>query len=113
VIADEITKEERGGHGKKAWVLWHLRHTACRWPRSCVSSKSRLGFVRTEVGVIRIEVDTTKCAQHGQCVLEAPGVFQLADSETVEWKATAEASDRADVERAVDVCPMQAISIRD
>lgn len=63
--------------------------------------------------MIHVEVDTTKCQHYGQCVLEASDVFQLTDSETLEWKATAEPSERADVERAVDVCPMQAISIRD
>lgn len=63
--------------------------------------------------MIHIDVDTDKCQHYGQCALEAPDVFQLTDSETLEWKATAEQSDQADVERAVDVCPMQAIWIRD
>lgn len=63
--------------------------------------------------MIHIEVDTTKCQHYRQCVLEAPEVFQLTASETLRWKATVEPSEEPDVERAVDVCPMQAISIRD
>jgi ferredoxin len=63
--------------------------------------------------VIRIDVDTSQCQQYGHCVLEAPSIFQLTDSETLEWKAAAEPSDLPYVERAVDACPMQAISIRD
>ena len=66
-----------------------------------------------EASVIHVEVDTTKCQHYGQCALEAPDVFRLTDSEVVEWKAAAESSKRPDVERAADVCPMQAISVRD
>lgn len=61
--------------------------------------------------MIRVTVDMGHCQHYGQCVLEAPDVFTLNDQNKLEWAATA-ADDRRDaLEAAVDVCPMQAISI--
>ena len=38
-------------------------------------------------------------------------VFKLNDDDKLEFVATADDSRRSDIESAVDVCPMQAISI--
>lgn len=58
-----------------------------------------------------ISVDMTKCQHYGQCVLEAPTVFRLNTQNQLEWNAEAPDSELSNIESAVDVCPMQAISI--
>jgi len=55
----------------------------------------------------------TKCQHYGMCVFEAPEVFKLNEDDKLEYVATADDSERANVEAAIDVCPMQAIFIRD
>ncbi len=62
---------------------------------------------------MKIEVDMTKCQHYGQCVFEAPEIFRLNESDKLEYTAEADESERANVEAAVDVCPMQAIRILD
>ena len=54
-----------------------------------------------------------KCQHYGMCVFEAPDVFKLNSDDKLEYTATADDSERANVEAAVDVCPMQAIFIVD
>ena len=61
--------------------------------------------------MITINVYMYKCKHYGQCVFEAPDVFKLNDDDKLEFVATADDSRRSDIESAVDVCPMQAISI--
>ena len=60
---------------------------------------------------IKINVDMAKCQHYGQCVFEAPNIFKLNNDDKLEYTATADESERANVEAAIDVCPMQAISI--
>ena len=61
--------------------------------------------------MIKINVDMTKCQHYGQCVFEAPNVFKLNEDDKLEYTATAEDSERDNVEAAIDICPMQAITI--
>jgi ferredoxin len=61
--------------------------------------------------MINVDVDMDKCQHYGQCVFEAPDIFKLNENDKLEFVATADDSQRSDVESAVDVCPMQAISI--
>ena len=61
--------------------------------------------------MIAINVDMDKCQHYGQCVFEAPDIFKLNDDDKLEFVATADDSRRSDIESAVDVCQMQAISI--
>ena len=61
--------------------------------------------------MIKIEVDMTKCQHYGQCVFEAPNIFRLNNDDKLEYTAVADDSERANVEAAVDVFPMQAIRI--
>jgi len=61
--------------------------------------------------MIKIDVDMSKCQHYGQCVFEAPQIFKLNEHDKLEYTATADDSERANVEAAIDVCPMQAISI--
>ena len=61
--------------------------------------------------MIKIDVDMHTCQHYGQCVFEAPKIFHLNDDDKLEYLAEADDSERANVESAVDVCPMQAIRI--
>jgi ferredoxin len=63
--------------------------------------------------MIKINVDMEKCQHYGQCVFEAPNVFRLNSDDKLEYNATAEDSEQANIEAAIDVCPMQAIFIVD
>ncbi len=63
--------------------------------------------------MIKIDVDMTKCQHYGQCVFEAPNVFKLNEDDKLEYTATADDSERANVEAAIDICPTQAIFIVD
>ncbi|GJF09061.1 cytochrome P450 [Mycolicibacterium cyprinidarum] len=66
------------------------------------------------MGSYRVEVDADLCQGHAMCELEAPGVFTVPKRGTVEI-TDAEPSDdiREDVERAVEMCPTQAIFIKE
>ena len=63
--------------------------------------------------MIKINVDMTKCQHYGMCVFEAPNVFRLNDEDKLEYNGEAEDSERANIEAAADVCPMQAVTIVD
>jgi ferredoxin len=52
-----------------------------------------------------------QCEGYGQCCYEAEDLFQLGDKPPVRAPAEVDESRRADVERAADVCPMQAITV--
>jgi ferredoxin len=61
-----------------------------------------------------VELDEDLCQGHAMCELEAPDVFRVPKRGVVEI-LDAEPPDeiREDVERAIDMCPTQAISIHD
>lgn len=61
--------------------------------------------------VIKIEVDMDVCQSYGQCVFEAEDVFQLDDNGKLQYKKEVPDDRLDDIESAVDVCPMQAISL--
>jgi ferredoxin len=61
--------------------------------------------------MIKVHVDMQKCQHYGQCVFEAPNVFKLNEDDKLEYTATADDSELQNVEAAIDICPMQAISI--
>lgn len=58
---------------------------------------------------MKINVDETKCQNHGLCAISAPDHFELdADGKLTYQKAFDEESLDA-IEDAVDSCPLQAI----
>jgi ferredoxin len=63
--------------------------------------------------MIKIHVDMDKCQHYGQCVFEASNIFKLNEQDKLEYLATADDAERANVQAAADVCPMQAITIVD
>lgn len=60
---------------------------------------------------MKINVDMNKCQHYGQCVFEADDIFSLGDDGKLTYKSEVTEDRRKEVESAVDVCPMQAISI--
>lgn len=52
-----------------------------------------------------------KSQHYGQCVYEAPNIFQLNSEDKLEYIATADDAELNNVKEAADVCPMQAITI--
>jgi ferredoxin len=71
---------------------------------------------------MQVAVDLNKCQDHGQCVFSAPAVFSLDDDGKLSFRRQAtdeyvsgelDESLRDDVEEAADVCPLQAIEVRD
>jgi ferredoxin len=61
--------------------------------------------------MIKVIVDLTLCQSHGQCVFVAPDVFELGDDDLLRWKEEVGASRRAELDEAVNVCPMSAIRL--
>ncbi|OBI21371.1 ferredoxin [Mycobacterium sp. E2462] len=62
----------------------------------------------------RIEVDLDLCQGHAMCELEAPEYFRVPRRGKVEILDPEPPEDaRADIERAVDMCPTQALLIKD
>lgn len=60
--------------------------------------------------MIKIDIDMDKCQHYGQCVFEAEDIFQLDDDGNIQYTKEVPDDRQDDVESAVDVCPMQAIS---
>jgi len=60
--------------------------------------------------MIKIDIDMDKCQHYGQCVFEAEDIFQLDDDGNIQYTKEVPNDRQDDVENAVDVCPMQAIS---
>lgn len=62
---------------------------------------------------MKVHVDMNLCQSHGECVEVAPDVFQLGDDDVLVWREELDESRRADMEEAVEACPMMAIRIED
>jgi len=60
---------------------------------------------------MKVHVDMNLCQSHGECVFAAPEVFELGDDDVLVWKEDVDESRRAEVQEAVNVCPMMAIRI--
>ncbi len=61
--------------------------------------------------VVTVTVDRSKCQGYGQCCFEADDVFHLDEDGKLVYIPESTAGRRADIERAADVCPMQAITV--
>lgn len=62
---------------------------------------------------MKIHVDMNLCQSHGECVAIAPDVFVLGDDDVLVWQEEVPDDRRADMEAAVEACPMSAISIEE
>ena len=61
--------------------------------------------------MITINIDMDSCQNYGQCVFEAEDIFQLDEDGNIQYTKEVPDDRQGDVENAVDVCPMQAISL--
>jgi ferredoxin len=62
----------------------------------------------------RVEVDLDLCQGHAMCELEAPDVFTVPKRGKVEILDTEPPDDaRDEVQNAVDMCPIQALFIKE
>jgi ferredoxin len=62
----------------------------------------------------RVEVDLDLCQGHAMCELEAPDVFKVPKRGTVEILDNEPPDDaRDEVQNAVDMCPTQALLIKE
>ncbi|MCG2623268.1 ferredoxin [Arthrobacter sp. I2-34] len=59
-----------------------------------------------------IDVDRSLCDNHGQCAIAAPAVFRMNAEGILEYEATVEDALLDEVEEAIDVCPVQAIFLK-
>lgn len=62
---------------------------------------------------MQVYVDRAKCDNHGQCTFSAPTVFRLDEQGILQYEENVDESLRDDVEEAADVCPLQAILVKD
>ena len=62
---------------------------------------------------MKVVVDFDACAAHGDCVVEAPEIFEIGEDDEVVTVLIEEPGDelREKVQRAADACPMAAIRI--
>jgi ferredoxin len=60
--------------------------------------------------LLTIDIDMDKCQNYGQCVCEAEDIFQLDGDGNIQYTKDVPDDRQDDVDNAVDVCPMQAIS---
>ena len=64
------------------------------------------------MGSYRVGVDADLCQGHAMCELEAPDVFRVPRRGIVEITDTEPPDEmREDVERAIEMCPTQALFI--
>ena len=59
----------------------------------------------------KVHVDMNLCQSHGECTYVAPDIFELGDDDVLAWKEEVDDSRRADVEAAMNACPMMAIHL--
>ena len=62
---------------------------------------------------MKVLVDMNLCQSHGECAAVAPDVFELGEDDVLRWTEEVDEARRAEVEEAVEVCPMMAIRIED
>ena len=61
--------------------------------------------------MVKITVDRAVCQNYGQCCFEVAEAFSLDEGGTMQYQSEVDESLRADVERASDMCPTQAITV--
>lgn len=61
--------------------------------------------------MVKITIDMDACQNYAQCVAEAEDIFSLDDNGKIQYVTEVSDDRLADVENAMDVCPMQVISI--
>ncbi len=60
---------------------------------------------------MRVVVDLNRCQGYAQCCYAAPGRFELRGREILFYDPAPPNHERAEIERAVEACPVRAISV--
>ncbi len=60
---------------------------------------------------MRVDVDRTRCENHGQCVFAAPGVFSFDDDENLLYDPAPPPGEAGAVTAAAAACPVRAVLV--
>lgn len=61
---------------------------------------------------LRVVVDLNRCQGYAQCCYAAPGAFEVRGHEILFYDPAPPRAQRGDIERAVQACPVRAISLQ-
>lgn len=61
---------------------------------------------------LRVVVDLNRCQGYAQCCYAAPGAFQVRGHEILFYDPAPPRARRGEIERAVQACPVRAISLQ-
>jgi ferredoxin len=61
--------------------------------------------------MIKVVVDLNLCQSNGECVAVAPDLFDLGEDDLLRWQEEVDDSRRAQLEDAVNLCPLMAIKL--
>ncbi len=62
--------------------------------------------------VLRVVVNLNRCQGYAQCCYAAPDAFTLRGHEILFYDPAPPAGQRSEIERAVQACPVRAISVQ-
>ena len=61
---------------------------------------------------LRVVVDLNRCQGYAQCCYAAPGAFEVRGHEILFYDPAPPRARRCEIERAVQACPVRAISLQ-
>jgi ferredoxin len=61
---------------------------------------------------LRVVVDLNRCQGYAQCCYAAPGAFEVRGHEILFYDPAPPSARRSEIERAVQACPVRAISLQ-
>lgn len=68
--------------------------------------------MQTDVRMVRVSVDRTRCAGHGVCLIHAPAIFDM-DDDGLSVVLDPRPSDVTSARRAEENCPERAIHLEE
>ncbi len=68
--------------------------------------------VPRETPPLRVVVDLNRCQGYAQCCYAAPGAFEVWGHEILFYDPAPPRARRGEIERAVQACPVRAISLQ-
>ena len=69
--------------------------------------------VERRIGDVIVRIDRLLCVGFGDCIDEAPEVFELDDEQIAVFRAGGEPRSRASLIKACAACPVDALSVHD
>jgi ferredoxin len=77
------------------------------------TEETRLDILERKIGDITIRIDRTLCVGFGDCIEQAPGVFEFDDQGIVRFRDIIAGVDRSVLLLACDICPVDALAALD